>query len=164
MPLTFDVQPAGPDVGDGEIEALLGRVYVDGGFTEPQLAATVFSAAAVRARGEILLARDRAEGAILGMVIVVPPTSPARLLAEGDEAEMHLLAVAPQHRQGGVGRALVAAAMHTARRDGFTRMLLWTQPSMLAAQRLYAEAGFVRVPERDFRRSGREFLFFEAVL
>ena len=99
-----------------------------------------------------------------GMVIVVPPTSAARRFAGDDEAEMHLLATASACRRMGVGRALVHAAMDHARTAGLSRMLLWTQTSMHAAQRLYASAGFVRVPGRDFSERGRHFLFFAADL
>jgi hypothetical protein len=40
------------------------------------------------------------------------------------------------------------------------RILLWTQPTMASAQRLYVRCGFQRVPELDFSRGGREFLVF----
>jgi hypothetical protein len=43
-------------------------------------------------------------------------------------------------------------------------MLLWTQTSMHAAQRLYSSAGFVREPGRDFHEGDRRFLFFAADL
>lgn len=98
------------------------------------------------------------------MVIVVGPTSPARQFARASECEMHLLATSPEARRSGIGRALVQAAIDKARSEGFTRMLLWTQSTMLAAQRLYESSGFSRVPSRDFKNSGREFLFFEASL
>jgi len=95
------------------------------------------------------------------MVIVVPPTSPARKLAFSDETEMQLLAVSPGHQGRGIGRALVRAALGTLERLGYRKMVLWTQPTMLAAQHLYLAEGFVRAPERDFRREdGRSFLVF----
>jgi ribosomal protein S18 acetylase RimI-like enzyme len=144
-------------VADAEIERLLHRVYVDGGFTPPEIAATAFVPAAVGARGQVLVVRDPD---VVGMVIVVPPGSPAARLARADEAELHLLAVAPEARGKGVGAALVRAAIETARAP----IVLWTQPAMVAAQRLYVAAGFVRAPERDARIaaiSGRAFLVFE---
>lgn len=77
---------------------------------------------------------------------------------------MHLLATAPECRRMGIGRALVDAAMDHAGGAGLHRMLLWTQASMQAAQRLYVSAGFARRPARDFREGGRAFLFFAADL
>jgi ribosomal protein S18 acetylase RimI-like enzyme len=142
-------------VDDDEIEQLLRRVYVDGGFTSPDLAETLFAAAAVRARGRILFVREGQ--ALAGMIIVVPPTSPARRLAAAGEMELHLLAVAPEQRHAGVGGALVGAALDSARAAGFASVVLWTQPTMHAAQRLYEQCGFVRAPERDFERSERSF-------
>ena len=150
---------AGGPEEDRALERLLHRVYVDEGYTDRALAPAVFAPAAVRSRGELLVARD-AGGALLGTVIVVPPSSPMRRLAAPDEAEMHLLAVAPEGRGRGVGAALVDAAVALARGRGLVRMVLWTQREMLAAQRLYARAGFAREPARDFEARGRAFLVY----
>lgn len=152
---------------DAELEALLHRVYVDEGFTPADLAVKVFATSAVRARGDLLCARDTASGALVGMVIVVPPNSPARRLAADDEVEMHLLAVRADQRGRGVGARLVKAALLAAKQGGWRRMVLWTQPSMHAAQRLYASQGFERAPDRDAiiqQMSGREFLVFQKAL
>ena len=159
------VQPAeSVGVTDAELESLLQLVYVQGGFTDPELAASLFAANSVRARGELLVMRDPSTHALAGIVIVVPPHSPARRMAASDEAEMHLLAVAPELRGRGIGQSLVRAAMLIAKTGGYGRMVLWTQPSMHSAQRLYLQAGFVRAPERDWQRAGREFLVFQARL
>jgi ribosomal protein S18 acetylase RimI-like enzyme len=157
------------DVSDAEIESLLQRVYVEGGFTPPELANSLFSAAAVRARGEVLVARAGSEANrdLLGMVIVVEPTSSARRIAQSDEAEMHLLAVLAEHRGRGVGSLLVDAAVTKAAHSGRKRMVLWTQPSMHSAQRLYEAHGFVRAPSRDEeigKLTGRPFMVFEKTL
>lgn len=142
--------------GNQELEALLRRVYVDGGFTEPEVARAMFTAEAVRARGRLLCARDAA-GALIGTVIVVPPESPARRLAASDEAEMHLLAVDGRCRGQGLGRTLVRTAVESAQQAGYRGMVLWTQPTMLAAHRLYEQLGFSRSPTEDFERGGRPF-------
>jgi ribosomal protein S18 acetylase RimI-like enzyme len=148
-------------IEDAEIEDLLQRAYVQGGFTDPEQASSMFAAKSVRARGELLVVTDPGDGHLLGLVIVVPPTSPGRRLARDDEAEMQLLAVAPECQGRGIGRALVRATIATAKRLGYPAMVLWTQPTMLAAQHLYVAEGFVRAPERDFRRAdGRSFLVF----
>jgi ribosomal protein S18 acetylase RimI-like enzyme len=147
-------------VSDAAIGDLLHRAYVGGGFTDAEQAASMFEPSAVRSRGELLVMNDES-GRLIGMVVVVPPASPGRKLATEDEAEMQLLAVAPEHQGRGIGRLLVRAAVSAAERLGFTKMVLWTQPAMHAAQRLYRTEGFRRAPERDFRRAdGRSFLVF----
>jgi ribosomal protein S18 acetylase RimI-like enzyme len=152
------------DVPDADMRHLLMQAYVDGGFTTPYRAAEIFAPATVRARGDILCAWLAGPARLAGMVIVVPPSSDARRFAGDDEAEMHLLATARACRGMGVGRALVGAAMSHARNAGLRRMLLWTQTSMHAAQRLYSSAGFVREPGRDFDEGGRRYLFLAADL
>jgi len=147
-------------VTDGELEHLLRRSYVDGGFTSPERAASMFGGAAVRARGQLLFTRDPSTRALTGMVIVVRPDSPARLIAGADEIEMHLLAVSPEHQGAGLGAHLVQAALDAVRREPFARMVLWTQPTMHAAHRLYERAGFVRAKERDMERHGRAMLVY----
>jgi lysophospholipase L1-like esterase/GNAT superfamily N-acetyltransferase len=143
------------------IESLLRRVYVDAGFTDPKIAATSFAASAVFARGQLLVTRDDLTGALTGMVIVAGPDSPARKIATDGEVEMHLLAVVPEHRKAGIGRALVDAAIDFAREKKFGKMVLWTQPAMNDAHRLYERFGFVRTPGRDFENAGRPFWVFE---
>jgi len=152
------------EVPDGDLQRLLTQAYVEGGFTAPDRAAQIFAPAAVRARGELLCAWLTEPAGLAGMVIVAPPSSPASRFASDGDAEMHLLATAPECRRMGVGRALVDAAMEHARDAGLRRMVLWTQTSMHAAQRLYASAGFVRRRERDFQLGDRSFVVFEADL
>ena len=146
-------------VEDVDLEDLLKAVYVAGGFTEAAAGEAQFRASAVRARGDLLVARD-AQGQLIGTVIAVFPGSPACRFARDRESEMQLLCVRQDRQRRGVGAALVAAAVDTARRAGASRMILWTQPSMTAAQRLYVNAGFERVPTLDFSRAGRTFLVF----
>ncbi len=150
-------------LGDDELERLLTTVFIDGGFTDAARA-SMFRAQAVHARGEILYLRDGATRSLMGVVVLVPPASPARRLANHDQAELHLLATAPEYRRSGVARALVEAAIARATRAGHSALVLWTQPAMRAAYRLYATAGFVRDHERDFELSGREFLVFQRSL
>ncbi len=162
--MSSEVRAAPADRGSispEQLEALLRRVYVDGGFTDPKIAATQFAAQAVFERGRLLVTRDGHAGKLTGMVIVVPPDSPARRLAARDEVEMQLLAVSPEHRQGGIGRALVAGAIELARSMGFAKMVLWTQPTMKDAHRLYERFGFARAPARDFEHAARAFWVFE---
>jgi ribosomal protein S18 acetylase RimI-like enzyme len=73
-------------------------------------------------------------------------------------AELHLLCVKPDARGGGIGEALVRAALDRAKAEGARGVVLWTQPTMAAAQRLYRRCGFERDPAADFTRGLRQFL------
>ena len=158
------IRAATGQVTDADLERLLHKVYVGGGFTDPDVAQSLFVARAVRERGELIVAKHKADGALLGMVIMVPPTSAARKLAADDEAEMHLLAVDAEHRGLGLGARLVDSALASAKAAGCDRMVLWTQPTMHAAQRLYERSGFLRVPDRDWQRGDRSFWVFQKAL
>jgi len=148
---------------DDELTALLNRVYVDGGFTDRDVAMTVLAPGAVRARGMMLCARSIA-GSLLGTLIVVPPSSKARLLAGPSEAELHLLAVDAACRGRGIGFDLVSAGIAEATRASYQGLVLWTQPTMHAAQRVYERAGFVRSIGEDFDRAGRTFRVYRRPL
>jgi ribosomal protein S18 acetylase RimI-like enzyme len=157
----MEVITAIPGEDSTDIESLLREVYVNGGFTESAIADSMFAAAAVFDRGHVLVARDFVTQKLAGMVVVVPATSNARRFASSGEVEMHLLAVAPDFRRMGVGDLLVKSALEAARADGARKMILWTQPSMSDAHRLYQRHHFERTPGRDFEKSGRSFLVFE---
>jgi len=145
-------------VADIELERLLERVYVGGGYTDPEVGEQVFRAAAIRSRGDLLMARSSEGGHLIGSISVVFAGSPACRFASSGEAELHLLCVSPEYQRGGVGTALVDAAVEHARGRGATRVILWTQPEMTTAQRLYHRRGFERAPDLDFTRNNRSFL------
>jgi GNAT superfamily N-acetyltransferase len=151
-------------ISDPEISRLLTRVYVGGGFTDQETAKNLFDAAAVRARGKIIGVRERTSGELAGMVIGVPFHSPARRFAGENEIEMHLLCVDEKFRSRGLGMQLVRAAIEEARANHYMKMILWTQPTMAAAHRLYEKTGFLRRYDKDFRNNDREFWFYEKEL
>lgn len=64
--------------------------------------------------------------------------------------EVRLLAVLPDVRGYGVGRALMDECARRAGSAGATMLGLHTIDQMQAAQRLYARLGFVHIPEMDF--------------
>jgi ribosomal protein S18 acetylase RimI-like enzyme len=166
---TFEILASSEhEIGDDAIHRLLWSCYVDGEFTAPDVASAIFAPDAVRARGTMLVAlRVGPVRTADGMVIVVPPTSPARRIARLDEIEMHLLAVDPQQRGHGLGRSLVERALLEGRRLGGKQMVLWTQPTMYAAQRLYVASGFTRAAARDreiMAIANKPFLVFERPL
>ncbi len=65
-----------------------------------------------------------------------------------DEAEILTLAVSPEARRSGLGRALLAAAMAEARARGAASMFLEVAAANEAALALYADAGFTQVGTR----------------
>ena len=76
-----------------------------------------------------------AEGAVTGMIL-------ARTVA--DEAEILTIAVDPAVRRGGVGRALVEAAVGLARQQGALNVFLEVAIDNHPALRLYDQAGFAQ--------------------
>lgn len=65
-----------------------------------------------------------------------------------DEAEILTVAVAPDARRRGLGRALVASAMGVAAARGASAMLLDVAADNVAARALYAALGFSEVGRR----------------
>ena len=101
--------------------------------------------------GQILVAVGSETHVILGTVMLQPPPHAGHVVRGPDEAEVRALAVAPQARGRGVGRALLSAVTDRARDSGVRRLVLCTQTTMHAAQHLYTGAGFRRMPERDWQ-------------
>lgn len=155
----FRIESNADHVQDVEILQLLTEVYVHSAYTTPERAAEIFRPEAIRGRGELITACD-GEGALVGMVIVVRPDAPARRMAEPNEAEIHLLAVATHCRRLGLGRQLMEKSLEVVCGMGFTRACLWTQPTMLSAHRLYESLGFERTPNRDRLLDGISFLTY----
>jgi len=149
-------------IRDDEIEELLDQVYVAEDYMTREEAVTLFTPAVVRQRGVLIGAREHQHAALTGMVIVVPPESPARRIAQDNEAEIHLLGVRSAYRRHGLGRMLVEAAIRLATDKGYRKIILWTQYSMKSAQRLYEAVGFVHTSE--LKRNGRNFKVYELEL
>ncbi|MEM7234833.1 MAG: GNAT family N-acetyltransferase [Planctomycetota bacterium] len=153
----YHIAPASElGTSDEDLERLLHLVYVGEDFTDPEVGEVILSAPQVRARGEIISAVSPA-GDLVGIVILVTSQSLARRFASENDAELHFLAVDPDHRRHGLGRRLVVEVIERARSAGLRSMFLWTQPSMKSAHRLYAACGFTRQRKLDFERDGREF-------
>ena len=71
-------------------------------------------------------------------------------MLEGNEAAIRMLGVDPAVQKRGTGRALLQACLDRACDLGRDALFLHSTPWMEAAHRLYATAGFVRVPGRDW--------------
>jgi ribosomal protein S18 acetylase RimI-like enzyme len=98
--------------------------------------------------GQVLAAVDGEQ--ILGTVMLQPWPHAGNVVRAPDEAEIRALAVAPDAQGRGVGRALLRAVTDRALSQGVRQLLLCTEPEMVAAQHLYATAGFRRIPDRDW--------------
>ena len=84
---------------------------------------------------------------VVGSVGVVP--------REGGAAQLRWFWVHPECRRQGLGHRLLELALGFARKQGFSRLHLWTFSELEDASRLYREAGFVRTKERTQRIWGR---------
>lgn len=149
-------------IKDMELSELLQQVYVGGGFVDADQAISLFDPSAVRQRGVLIGAREIQTSILAGVVIVVSPESPACRLAKNNEVEMHLLGVKPAYRQNGLGSSLIEATISNAKQGGYKKMILWTQTTMLSAQRLYESMHFIHTKEMS--RNGIDFLVYEREL
>ena len=86
-------------------------------------------------RGRLYLAKHA--GGAAGCVALRPKGA--------DDAELKRLYVRSAFRGESLGRVLTLRAIETARSLGYRRLLLDTLPAMAAAQRLYADLGFIDI-------------------
>jgi ribosomal protein S18 acetylase RimI-like enzyme len=143
---------------------LLLSVYVDEGFTQAESAPQLFCRSRIDGHGEFLIASDT-NGNVLGAVVLLSEKSGLRQIAQAGEAEFRLLGVSPKARGRGIGCELVQECLRRARSSRARRMVLSTQTTMLAAQRLYERLGFTRQPDRDWRISnGRQMWVYSLEL
>ena len=90
------------------------------------------------------------DGVIVGSVLLDPLETTGATDTNMEWPELRLLAVAPQARGQGVGRALLDECIRRACRAGVAVLGLHTEDIMEVAMRMYEGSGFVRVPEVDF--------------
>jgi len=81
-----------------------------------------------------------------------------QMVTAPDEAEIRALAVTPGCQGQGTGRALLRAVTGRAAAEGIRHLVLCTQRAMFAAHHLYEQAGFIRLPERDWSPGEGEVL------
>jgi ribosomal protein S18 acetylase RimI-like enzyme len=149
--LGFDVRLAVDDDLAAVGELTVRSYAADGLLLEDDPYARRLRDAADRAAtAELWVAAERTGGRPLGSVTFCPLGSPYRELARDTDGEFRMLAVDPDARGRGVGRALVDKAVGRARECGFTSVVLCSLPEMAVAQRLYASMGFRRDPALDW--------------
>ncbi|MGW4356322.1 GNAT family N-acetyltransferase [Nocardia sp. NPDC004582] len=126
------------------------EVYVGEGHVNPRspYVAELADTATRAASAEILVAVRGDE--LLGSLTLARYGTPFADIARPGELEFRMLAVSKRARGLGIGRALLARVIDTARAEGFDAVVLTTMPTMRDARRMYDRFGFAHVPERDW--------------
>jgi DNA-binding MarR family transcriptional regulator/GNAT superfamily N-acetyltransferase len=87
---------------------------------------------------------------ILGSVLLVKDGE--------DTAKLRLLYVEPQARGLGIGRKLVDECTRFARTAGYRKITLWTNSILLAARRIYEDAGYQMIKSEPHHSFGKELV------
>ena len=159
-PNTPVIRPATGD--DFEVVGeLTVNAYIEGGYLDADHPyAEILRNAADRARrGTVFVAE--LDGQVAGAVMITYPGQPYTEVALERELEVRMLAVDPKMQGRGLARALMNYILDIGRRDPeVDRIILTSNQAMLAAHKLYASLGFVRVPERDWGIEDHTFWVF----
>ena len=103
---------------------------------------------------ELLVAED--QGQVVGSVTFYPDGS-----RYGEDvwpdgwAGLRLIAVQPESRGLGIGRALAQECIRRSRQRGIPTLGLHSTEAMWVARGMYERMGFIRVPEFDFHPTSR---------
>ncbi|MGI9005711.1 MAG: GNAT family N-acetyltransferase [Streptosporangiaceae bacterium] len=148
-----DARPAEMgEVGDIRIAA-----YRAGGFiSEDSGYAPTLRGLGADGSGHVLVALDGADRgpgrgeAVVGTVMLQLWPLTGQVVTGPHEAEIRALAVRPHAQGRGIGRELLYRVMERAAELGIPQLVLCTEPEMRSAHHLYEQAGFARLPGRDW--------------
>jgi DNA-binding MarR family transcriptional regulator/GNAT superfamily N-acetyltransferase len=90
------------------------------------------------------------DGKRAGCVFLMP--------ASGEVARLRLLLVEPWARGFGIGGRLVSTCIEAARSAGYRTLTLWTNDVLVAARRIYEQAGFRLVKSERHRSFGKSLV------
>jgi len=157
------VRDAQPDELAGIGDLRVAAYRADGFLTAASGYTPILHALGADGAGEVLAAVDG--GRIVGTIMLLAWPDGGNVTRGPGEAEVRALAVAPHARGQGIGAALVAAVVERAAGRGIRHLVLLTLPEMRAAHHLYAQAGFGRLPDRDWSpRPGETLLAYGLAL
>jgi DNA-binding MarR family transcriptional regulator/GNAT superfamily N-acetyltransferase len=87
------------------------------------------------------------------------PVGSVFLVRHNDEiAKLRLLLVDPAGRGQGLGKRLVDECISFAKASGYRRITLWTQSILVAARKIYQDAGFELVKSEPHRSFGQNLI------
>jgi ribosomal protein S18 acetylase RimI-like enzyme len=139
------------EIGDIRVAAY----QADGFLTPASTYAAILHDLGRDGTGDVLVALSD-DGQLLGTVMLEHWPNQGGALHGPGEAEIRALAVSPAARGQGTGQALLDAIISHAEAAGVTHLVLATLPAMRTAHHMYAKAGFVRLPERDWVPGGED--------
>ena len=142
---------------DAALADIWEQAFIGDGHVRVSGRAVIRDVADTRRRGVVFVATE--DEVLLGGVVLASQDTLVADRTRG-ELEVQRLGVARSGRGRGIAEKLMRAVMHEAHARGADALVLWTRPSMLAAQRLYERIGFERLAERDFPRDGRTMLVY----
>ena len=146
---TLHITPCEPADCD-TIDRLTALAYAPSGLAPDDPYFIEITNAAQRAQQALVLVA-RQNGVPVGTLTCALPGSSWQEIARANEAELRILAVAPEAQRQGIGSALVRASIEHARRAGCTALVLSSAAWMHAGHRLYERLGFCHTPERDWQ-------------